>query len=374
MDRRSFFKDFGRKSLGIAGSLTVLNQLQCKSLYTHHTTKNWVWIGPDTRSSDDQWHQRFERLREAGFHAVLPEIVTGQYAFFGDTRLPVKARWLERLIPIARAHDLEIHAWMVCMLCGYDSVMKDHPDWYNVNRLEQSSLTHPAYVDYYKFLCPSREGVHDFLKTTVHELSQYGLDGVHFDYIRYPDVILAQGLWEKYHIVQDKEYPQYDYCYCDTCRSKFKSLTGIDPLLDIEDPSTHRAWIDFRQNQITDLVNNTLIPEAKKYDKITTAAVFPNWKAVRQHWHVWKLDAVIPMLYNKFYLADAEWIKQECIKGLKLLEYHKNLYSGIMVDTPENMKTYVSKSLEGGAKGVSVFSFKDLKEEHLHAISPLLKG
>ena len=102
-----------------------------------------------------------------------------------------------------------------------DSVHAEHPEWYNVNRNGDNSWDHPAYVGYYRFLCPSRPGVHEFLQKRVRELSAFDVDGVHLDYIRYPDVILAESLQPHYDIVQDKEYPQYDYCYCDVCRAGF---------------------------------------------------------------------------------------------------------------------------------------------------------
>lgn len=41
------------------------------------------------------------------------------------------------------------------------------------------------------------------------------------DMIRYPDVILAEGLWAKYGLHMDREYPRFDYCYCDNCVEGF---------------------------------------------------------------------------------------------------------------------------------------------------------
>ncbi len=372
MDRRAFIKDLGLKTAGITAGMAALSAACVKPGASHQKLKNWVWISQDTNAADDQWKARFETLKKAGFHAILPEVLTGTHALYRNTRLPSRDNWLERLIPIAKANDLEIHTWMHCMPHRVQSVMDNHPDWYNVNRLGQSSLTHPAYVDYYKFLCPSKEQVHAHLQKNVEELAQYDVDGVHFDYIRYPDVIIARGLWEKYNIVQDKEYPEYDYCYCSTCREKFRKQSGIDPV-DIEDPANHQGWVQFRYDQITNLVNNVMIPAAKKYGKMTSAAVFPNWQAVRQQWHEWKLDAVLPMLYNRFYLEDAEWIKRECQTGLRLLKHHQNLYSGLMVDEPAKLKEYVMKSFEGGAKGISIFALRSLRPEHYEMLVQALQ-
>lgn len=372
MNRRTFFSDLGFKSMGLAGCFSMLNTARCGFHY-RRKSKNWVWITPDTKASDDDWKIRFEKLKNAGFDAILPEIYAGRGAYFGSSRMPVRAELLERLIPIARDFDLELHAWMWTMPCLLDDIQKNHPDWYNVNRLGQSSVDKPAYVGYYKFLCPTKEEVHEFIQGTVRELSQYDVDGVHLDYVRYPDVILAKGLWAKYDLIQDKEYPQFDYCYCETCRKKFKDQTGIDPM-DIQDPSVHSEWIQFRHDQVTNLVNNKLIPIGHEHGKMMTAAVFPNWKSVRQQWHAWKLDAALPMLYNRFYEEDADWIKRQCEEGIRSLQFDTKLYSGLMLDEPDKFREYVIKSFEGGANGISVFSFRSLKDEHLYLLTELLKN
>ncbi len=79
----------------------------------------------------------------------------------------------------------------------------------------------------YRFMCSRHPEVQDFVRQNVAELaSREGLAGVHLDYIRLPDAILAIGLQPKYNIVQDKEYPAYDYCYCDRCRADLRPKQG----------------------------------------------------------------------------------------------------------------------------------------------------
>ncbi len=371
LERRVFFRELGAKTLGLFGSVYLLNSLNC-SMLQKRKSKNWVWLTPDIETTDDEWKKRFEKLKKAGFDAIIPEIYNGRWAYFSSTRLPVREELLERLIPIAKSSGLEIHAWMWAMPCLVEDIQKNHPDWYNVNRLGESSVDKPAYVNYYKFLCPAKPEVHEFIQGTVSELTQYDIDGIHLDYIRFPDVILAKGLWSKYNLVQDKEYPQFDYCYCNTCREKFKDQTGTDPMT-IEDPAADRSWLQFRYDLVTTLVNDKLVPIGRKAGKVMSAAVFPNWKNVRQEWRVWKLDAVFPMLYNQFYLEDAEWIKRQCVDGIKSLQYPAKLYSGLMIDEPDKFKEYVIQSFAGGARGVSIFSLRSIRDEHLQMLTGLLK-
>ena len=42
-------------------------------------------------------------------------------------------------------------------------LLDKHPDWYAVNRKGESCHDKPAYVDYYRFLCPNHQGVAEYL-------------------------------------------------------------------------------------------------------------------------------------------------------------------------------------------------------------------
>ncbi len=368
MNRRNFIKN----TLALQAYLT-LHKTMLMANMKEMKTKNWVWIPVDIKASDDDWKRRFERLKNTNFDAVIPEVYNGRYAFFGSKRLRVKAEYLERLIPIAQSFDLELHAWMWVMPCMLPNILTEHPDWYMLNALGESAADKPAYVDYYKFLCPAKEEVQEFIEGTVKELTAYDMDGIHLDYVRYPDVILAKGLWDKYNIIQDKEYPQYDYCYCPTCRSKFRKKYGVDPL-NLEDPAHHKAWLQFRYDQVTHLVNDRLIPLVHKSGKKASAAVFPNWENVRQQWSVWKLDAVMPMLYNRFYLEGADWIKEKTKTALHSLTYNTSLYSGLFVEKSGQLKEYIHSAFDGGAQGIVLFSLDALNKEHYAMLNKVLTG
>ena len=328
--------------------------------------KNWTWITTDLKTSTDAWKRKFESMHEAGVDAVIPEIFDSHFAYYGSRHLPVKAEWLEQLIPLAMAEGLEIHAWMWSMPCNIEEVRQKHPEWFAVNGRGESAADKPAYVDYYRFLCPFHPEVQQFLQTRVSELARYGeLNGIHLDYIRFPDVILAEALQPKYGIVQDREYPQYDYCYCELCRREFKANTGQDPLK-IKDPGANTEWRQFRYDRITNLVNGKLVPIARADGKMISAAVFPNWEHVRQQWPVWHLDAVLPMLYHGFYNKDIQWIQEQTAKGVKSLASRIPLYSGLFIPdlNPESLGRAVDASIAGGAAGISLFSASAMTDAH----------
>jgi len=246
-----------------------------------------------------------------------------------------------------------------------------------VNREGKSSITDPAYVGYYRFLCPSNPDVRDYLKNSMDEyLKISGLSGIHLDYIRYPDVILPMGLWSHYGVVQDKEYPPYDYCYCDLCRENFRKVTGSDPML-TEHPDSNEAWRQFRYGQITSLVKDLKLHCTQSGKKLS-AAVFPGpalaRQLVRQDWDKWKLDEVFPMLYQNFYYGSLDWIRIETSEGITSLRGSAPLYSGLYIPslTPRELQTAIRKSLVGGASGICLFNFESMTPLHWEAMKGIL--
>ena len=120
---------------------------------------------------------------------------------------------IQRAAKVAKANGMEYHAWIPAMLQGgMDSTT------YAVNRNGESAYDVQAYVPYYKFLCPNQPQTAEFLVDLYGKVADIPeVDYVHLDYIRFVVVILARGLWDKYGLVMNEEYPVADSCYCDVC-------------------------------------------------------------------------------------------------------------------------------------------------------------
>jgi len=300
---------------------------------------------------EDDWKRDFTELRKSGISNIF---------------LSAEAEDLENALRYAANYNLQIHTWIFTMICNDEDIIKNHPDWFTVNGLGKHSHENPQYVGYYKWLCPTHPEVQEYLKERIKKLCTIPeLAGIHMDYIRYCDVILPIGLQPNYNLIQTKEEPQFDYCYCEHCRSASKQKSGIDPV-DLIDPSENPTWLQFRYDSITNIVN-TLAEIIHAHNKIATAAVFPTimQKNVRQEWHNWKLDAVYPMLYHSCYNEDISWIKNEVQKGKQLLQSTK-LHSGLYIPSiePNELIRAIEFAVEGDAKGVSLFDFNAMKEHH----------
>lgn len=370
MNKRHFIK-----TIGLGGAaLTIAPGLLsgCIEKNENPNIKNWLWLHSVGDTSHEELKIRLEKAKKHGIDAVLMETTLEEnFALKADGQ-PLNHPGLERLIQAGKVTGVEVHGWLWQMPNNYRAIAELHPNWFAVNGNGKPSNTHSAYVDYYKFMCPNNPEVQEYLRLRVKSLAAVnGLAGVHLDYIRLPDVILAEALQPKYNITQDKEYPQYDYCYCDICRKKFKGQTGKDPLTDIKEPSQDKEWRQFRYDSITNLVNKILAPEARKADKQITAAVFPNWENVRQEWRNWELDGYFPMLYQNFYNKGINWIGEQIKKEVNELRIKKPVYSGLFLPslTPEELKQAYNTSIASGAAGVSLFG--DISDEQYKVLAEL---
>ena len=289
-----------------------------------------------------------------------------------------------------RAHDegLEYHAWVAAMTRGG----LPH-GWYTVNRLGQPSDENPPYVSYYKTLDPADPDVRKYiidLYTKIAEIPD--VDYVQLDYIRYADVILGRGLWDKYGLVMDEEYAPADFCYCDDCVAEFKEKTGID-IKSVEDPSKVKEWAQFRCDKVTELVNMVVEAVHAKGKKVS-ADVFPGpmshaYHMVRQEWSKWNVDMLFPMNYNDFYLEGADWLATIVKEEVESAPEGVPVMSGLFicpdwrnkdkVTDPENsgllpseMETAVRGSLDNGAAGICLFTPGRMSPEHWDALKKAL--
>lgn len=358
MKKRDFLKIF---SVGTVGALTLSAVAwSCIGSDRKKGLKNWAWIHPaessDPAHSADEWKKLLTNLKKWGIDSAL--LLTQNNSILGQ------------VLPIAKECGIELHAWIIALNWPDKTTMQEHPSWYVVNGKGESCVDKPAYVDDYNWLCPSNPEVIGFMKKRVQELCAIdGLAGVHLDYIRYPDVVLAPEHKAKYNIPQDDlVHPQFDYCYCDVCRSQFKKLSGTDPLA-LTDQATNEAWLNFRFDSVTNLVNE-LYDTVHQSGKVLSAAVFPtpylSKFRVRQDWVKWKLDDVITMIYHRYEGKPVEWIETATREGVEALAGKIPYYSGLHLSqlTPQELGLATKLSLKAGASGIVLFTGNMMSEDY----------
>lgn len=305
--------------------------------------KHWVWTNPDPKDTAAELAERYKKYYEAGIRGVF---------FEADSEKHCRA---------AKAQKLEAHRWIWTMNRGEKTLLAAHPEWYAVNRKGESCATHPPYVDYYRWLCPSRPEVIQYLENDyAAALKKDYVDGAHLDYVRFCDVILPVNLWDHYKIVQTSELPEYDFCYCAVCKAAYKAEHGID-LDAVQFPEASPSWRQFRYQRVNRVVAR-LMAVAKSYRKPLTAAVFPTpdiaHRNVKQDWVNWNISGVCPMIYHGFYKENVGWIGQAVAEGVGALNGKFPLYAGLYLSDFKDdteVQQGIELALRNGAAGVSLF-------------------
>jgi hypothetical protein len=304
--------------------------------------KCWVWTDVDRKADASKVREKYQTLKSRGMHGV----------FLGGGID-------DREFSAVKEAGLELHTWMWTVNRGDQWIRDHHPDWYQVSRSGKSCFDNPPYVQYYRWLSPVIPGVQRYLEDKVAELAQHSaVDGVHLDYVRYPDVILPRGLWSHYGLDQTEELPDYDFCYSEHTRAAFKKVSGRDPL-EIADPARDTEWLHFRYDSVTHLVQK-LAAVAHGHGKKITAAVFPTphmaRKICRQDWDKWPLDAACPMTYHSFYLQPVEFVGDCVLEDIQSVRFP--IYAGLYMPDlakPEEFGKALTVARHNGASGVSLF-------------------
>lgn len=317
--------------------------------------KHWVWINPDSKDDIAALDAKYKKYAAAGIRGIL---------FEADSEKHFRA---------AKKAGLEAHRWNWTMNRGDAALMEKHPEWYAISRSGKSCHDQPPYVGYYRWLCPTKPAVQQFLVQEAEAiLSKDYIDGLHLDYIRFCDVILPLNLWSNYKLVQTTELPDYDFCYCSDCKAAFKKQTGKD-VDQLAYPDAVLSWRLFRYHAITNVVNQLAVVANKK-KKWITAAVFPTpeiaRRNTRQDWTNWNLNAVFPMIYHKFYQEDVPWIGDATEEGVHFLAGKFPLYSGLFMPDFNNtgeLEQGVQLAMAKGAAGVSIFG--EVTDDVLNVLS-----
>lgn len=310
----------------------------------------YLWVHGNAKRSETEWSERFRSYAEAGIGTV---IIDGS------------AERLRELTPLARREGLRVFAWLWALNRPGDKTALSHPEWYAVNAEGKSCHLpqHRPFVEYYQFLCPNNAEVKQHLLEQVRILSAIpGLSGIQTDYMRLPDVELPHALWGKYGLDMSTPSPEFDYCYCPTCRQKFGTA-----------PQSAGDWKEFRLQSVAELFN-ALAAEIRGHGLMAACAVFPSpelaARMVHQDWSRFHADLVLPMTYHNFYDKHAEWITQTASASLEKTQRRIPMAPAIHLPDipPEELPAHLNALLSTGVSGIGLFSDEEITPAHLKAL------
>ena len=162
-NRRQFLKNsIGTAAAAGFASLPAIANMPVSTDVKKQKNKHWIWINPNQKDEVPVLKKRYKAYYDAGIRGIL---------FEADS---------EKHYTEAKNAGLEAHRWNWTMNRG--DVLKQHPEWSAISRTGDSCVTKPPYVGYYKWLCPSKPEVQDFLKNEADTiLSKNYIDGLHLD-------------------------------------------------------------------------------------------------------------------------------------------------------------------------------------------------
>jgi len=237
------------------------------------------------------WGEAIRRLAENGFTAILPNMLWGGTAYYPSKVLPVSPEVARRGDQVAeclaacRKYGLQVHVWKVNWNLSSRAPKEFVERMRREGRLQADSRGKEEL-----WLCPSSpENQQLEIDSMLELVRNYKIDGIHFDYIRYPDS---------------------DHCFCDRCRQRFEAVAGKVrnwPGNVLVGGPLRQRWLDWRRDNITTVVK-AVSEQARaiRKDIKISAAVFSNWSVDRdnigQDWKLWcdrgYLDFVCPMDYT----------------------------------------------------------------------------
>lgn len=329
-------------------TLSVLSVNSCQKKADNYPLF-WTWL--DYRPDMD-FEAVCAKMQEVGIDGVMLNAPTPD-----DYRTA---------IPVAHKYGITVHAWLWTMNLEHDrnKILAEHPEWFSVNRLGRSLADTTAYVDYYKFLCPALPEVREYLNDKIRAYCEVdGLEGIAIDYHRFVDVVLPTTLWPRYGVIQDREYPEWDFGYHPVMIEKFKEEYGYDPR-EQEDPTADIKWRQFRCDQITE-VANLFAQTVHSYGKKMSASPFPTPKMssrmVRQDWGKWNLDIVFPMVYANFYTMDPSFAYDCTVENVRDKNPMTTLGCGLTYSA--DIFACMDEAFRGGAQCISIFTVNSIRTQ-----------
>ncbi|MCX6902230.1 MAG: family 10 glycosylhydrolase [Verrucomicrobia bacterium] len=321
-----------RRCLGVLFRRSLWLVLLGGSLSLRAPAQEWrgLWVDAfhDGFKTSQQVSQLVANVRGANCNAIAVEVRKRGDAYYKSQYEPQATDIASDFDPLQdlliKAHDtnagprIEVHAWMVTFPVWGDQVNPPaasnhvfnlHPDW-----LTQDS-TNNRWAGSFYVLDPAHPGVQDHLyKVAMDIVTNYAVDGLNFDYIRYPDNNASNG--------------NNPWGYNPVSVARFNRLFSRNGPPGATDP----LWIQFRRDQVTALVRKVYLSAVAARPAVKISADTITWypgvttdqewlssagayNRVLQDWRAWMeegiLDLNLPMNYfrqNTSYASDyAKW-------------------------------------------------------------------
>ena len=327
----------------------------CRSIPSKKGEKRLWWEHSGCGAYPGDWDKTMKELAESGFSGVVTNALWGGGASYASDVLPRDSSFekygdqIAQAVAAGKKYGVEVHIWKVNFNCGRGP--KEFVEKMEKEGRLQKSIRGVTQT----WLCPSHPLNRKLEADAMLEVAtRYGVDGIHFDYIRYDGG---------------------EYCYCDGCRERFsadyqkatgKELTGW-PNSTISDPEIREIYQQWRRDQITALVRevrrrvDTERPECQ-----ISAAVFssyPNCRGgIAQDWGAWVEEGLLDFICPMDYTSDANRFVGMIETQKEIIRGKIPLYPGIGATStgnalrPDEVALQIELTRTLGADGFTIFN------------------
>ncbi len=315
--------------------------------------------------------KRMQKLHQAGINIVYFETVNAGFPIYPSKLVkhnPLVNNWDPLKVAVEEGHKqgMEVHAWVWAFAVGNrrHNAIINQPEEYAGPILTEGGMMSEALRNHegglsvdsrqHEFwLSPASPKGREFLLNLYQEIvSNYDVDGLQLDYIRYP--FQTSGNRMGYEAIG---------------RERFAQATGQS--LDSGDDYNNRIWTAWKTYQVSSFVqqvSNTLKkikPELK-----LSAAVFPMHReariaAIQQDWETWIDNGWIDTLSPMSYTSDPERLQD-------LFEYvqhsprkHPLVYPGIALHRLDGgqLVQHLEALRQKGGLGTTLFAGSHLDDD-----------
>ena len=265
-----------------------------------------VWITRWDYKTESDVRTIIANCAEAGFNQLMFQVRGNASVFFPSSYEP----WAEQFdwtdpgfdplglaLREAHARGMELHAWANVVPAWYGNqqpqgqahVLHQHPEWF---WYDQFGDLQPASEKFYLSLNPCLPAVQSHIRSVLGELVEgYAIDGLHLDYIRFPNEPPA--------VREGSDYPRDAQTL-----ALYREATGLHP----DDNPEH--WDQWRSDQITALlagIRETALA-ARPGLEISAAVGSEAPRALEhfQDWATWIERGLVDVLYPMNYTGDDE--------------------------------------------------------------------
>lgn len=362
-----------------------------------------LWVQRGTLASPASVISAVDMAKNGGFNTLIVQVRGRGDALYMSrheprsavlARQPVSFDPLELMVQRAHRAGLKVHAWVnVNLVSDADPpaerkhIVYLHPEWLMVPRplaedLGRMSPRDPRYVqrlsEYAKarsdrvegmFLSPIHKGaVEHAIKVIGDIVSRYDVDGIHLDYIRFPNDEFdysAESLDEFRSAITSHITRAQRSEYAARARGRPLFYTEMFP----------QRWQEFRRARLTALVTRIhSVVKARRPRAMVTAAVFPDAHDATnrrfQNWAAWLdaglLDAICPMAYT----TDATLFRTQ-IAGVEQLAGRRPVWAGIGAYQlpPDAAVENIRAARQLGAEGIVLFSYDNLDTRYVDTVA-----